>query len=301
MDEAMGATAEMKWACIGWEMEPARYRLLETFLNSKGLSNRLDLIEVSVSEFADRLPEMLAQYDQIRVESPHRQSAFHAFKHHEVIMSQLKAADCIFKDHQSHWWCRSLTYYSLCEALQKFGEKLDLESSVLIVGAGSSARSAVASGAKMGFKSFKVTNKFDDQGLEMIRDMKKNFFGLDFEFVPQDKLILLPGTNALAVNTTPFRPSNDLLEELYYFNFLKRNGIIVDLTVSPLYTPLLKQAEEIQNDIVFGHEIAAYSDALWIEWVFDHKIAVQELKSYYRDHLEQEEKASTKEENLTKN
>jgi shikimate 5-dehydrogenase len=281
----MGQEKFLKWCCIGYDFRPNRYQLLEAFLNAKGVPNQLDLIDIPPSDFNESFEKVTQTYDQIRVESPHGLGVFSFFKKQEALMSRLKAVDCVFKDDHRQWWCRSLTYHSLCESLQGVGEMLDLEKSVLIVGAGASARAALAACAKMGFKNFNITNKFDEQGLELIREMNANFFGLNLEFVPQHRLTLLPGTNCLLINTTPPDASNDLLPELYYFNFLKKNGVVVDLTVDPLYTQLVKEALEIKNYVIFGSELAAVSDSYWIKWVTGREFDHDEIKNYYRQEL----------------
>lgn len=285
----MGKTVDknkvLKWCCVGYQHNPLRFELLSEFLNSKNISNKFESIEISPADFDVEFKKVLDNFDQVRIEAPFGISAYKYFKAHEAIMSQLRSVDCVFKDDLAHWWGKSLTYTSLCESLQGVGEVIDLDSSVLVVGAGASARAAVAACAKMGFKDFKITNKFDEQGLELIREMKANFFGLNFEFVSQDKLILLPGTNCIAINTTPYVESNDLLPELYYFNFLRKRGVIVELTFYPMHTPLVKESLEINNFNIFGYELAALSDMHWTKWCTKQLIDVDELKAFYRTRL----------------
>lgn len=275
----------LKWCCVGHGHNPLRFDLLSRFLSEQNIHNEFTSIDIAPANFSEEFKEVLETYDQVRVDSPHGVSVYSYFKSHEAIMAQIKAVDCVFKDHLSHWWSRSLTYKSLCESLQGVGEVIDLNASVLIVGAGASARAAIGACAKMGFKDFKITNKFDEQGDELIREMKASFFGLSFEFVAQSKLILLPGTNCIAINTTPLVETNDLLPELYYFNFLRRRGVIVDLTFHPVHTPLIKESLEIKNFIIYGYELAAISDVHWVKWVTGAEIDLHQLKAFYRAEL----------------
>lgn len=275
----------LKWCCVGHGHNPLRFELLSAFLTEQGINNEFTSLDIAPADFSEEFKTVLASYDQVRVESPHGIGVYNYFKAHEALMAQIRAVDCVFKDHLSHWWSRSLTYKSLCESLQGVGEVIDLDASVLIVGAGASARAAIGACAKMGFKEFKITNKFDEQGQDLIREMKSSFFGLNFEFVAQNQLILLPGTNCIAINTTPLVESNDLLPELYYFNFLRRRGVIVDLTFYPVHTPLIKESLEIKNFIIYGYELAAISDTHWINWVSGRDVDVHQLKTFYRSEL----------------
>ena len=285
----MDQAKTLKWCVVGFKFGRTRYELLGQWMTEKGLSHQLEFIELAPTEFTAEFTEILNNYDQVRIESPHGLSTYAHFKRHEAMMSQLKSVDCVVKDDLGQWWCRSLTYKSLCEALQGVGERIELERPVLIVGAGSSARAALAACAKMGFKKFNITNKYDDQGLELIREMKENFFGLDFEFIPQHRLTLLPGSNCIAINTTPNDPSNDLLNELYYFNFLKKNGVVVELNFSPMHTQLIRESLEIKNFVIYGYELAAISDAYWLEWVtqksLNKDVILEEIKNFYRINL----------------
>ena len=223
------------------------------------------------SQFMEKLNECLEKYDTIRIGRSLGELVVSAFKHKSSIMQLLKSADSLVKINDK-WWLRSAVYHSMQRKLAEIGQRLDLESSVLVVGAGAMARVAIASFVKAGFKKFNISNKFDDQANELIKDLKRVYFNIEFHFVPKDELILLPGTNGVLVNTTPMVPQNDILEELYYFNFLKSGGIAIDFVLIPPETPLLVEAQDIGVYTVKGYEIASRADMIWAEWCFNVKL-----------------------------
>jgi len=275
----------MKWVEIAFPCFRERSTALNDFLNSKGIKSEVEFIDCDPKQFPEILKGAKEKYDQIRVDSPFGEMIVSLQHTQSLVARQLKAADSLVHE-KSEWWVRSSLYLAIGQMLTERNMAADLKSSVLVVGAGAAARTVVASLFRAGFKSFLITNKFDEQGHVFISDLKRHFFGVNFEYVPMERLVLLAGTNTLIVNTTPFVESNDLLKELYYFNFLKRDGMVWDLTLHPTDTPLLQEARNIGITGVPGYEVAALSDCIWVEWVTGQKISRSEYQEILKKKLE---------------
>ncbi|MGE0762253.1 MAG: hypothetical protein AB7N80_03135 [Bdellovibrionales bacterium] len=270
----------MKWAVLGHNILESRYKVLSDFLRQKGVENQLNIVECANVEFQDRLNEVMKDSDQIRIESPFREQIMSLFKSQPMMVASIGAADCLVK-RDGKWWPETSLFYAFNQLFSLYGAGLDLDGEVLIVGGGAGAKFAVASALRAGFSKVNVTTKFDDQGISLITDLRRRYFGAQFEFVPQDRLVLLPGTNSLLINTTPLVPSNDLLAELYYLNFLRQDGMIWDLVVSPGNTQLIREGEQINIKCVRGREVSALSDHVWLSWALANPPDSQELLQQY--------------------
>lgn len=247
---------------------------------SRGIQNDLTMVECSQDEFIPRLDEAMKSADQIRIESPFREQILNQFKAHPMVVNAIGAADCLVK-REGKWWPETSLFYAFNELFSRYGEALDLNGDVLVVGGGAGAKFAVAAALRAGFSKINLTTKFDDQGISLVADFKRKYFGVQFEFVPQDRLVLLPGTNSLLINTTPMVASNDLLAELYYLNFLRQDGMIWDLVVSPGTTHLIREGEQINIKCVRGREVAALSDQTWLAWALQNPPSMDELVKQY--------------------
>lgn len=267
-----------KWVEIAHSSSRLRFETLSEYLSELGYENQVDFVEASTSEFSEVFQDLVQKYDMIRVGSPYGTSVIYEFETYRDQVRFLKSADALIKK-DGHWSLRSATLQAIIHVLNGVGPKLLLGSDVLIVGAGAGARAVVAAFSKLGFSRFKITNKFPDQATSMIKELKEAYFDIQFEFVPQERLIMLPGVHGVCVNTTPFVSSNDLLPELYYFNFLKPEGVVIDFTLIPLVTPLIQEAQEIGIHVVHGFEVSGMADILWSEWCFGVK---PDLKQYYQ-------------------
>ena len=275
----------MKWVEIAYPCFRERSLALNDFLKAKGIEAEVEFIDCDPKQFPEILADAKKKYDQIRVDSPFGEMIVSLQHTQSLVARQLKAADSLVHEN-ADWWVRSSLYLAIGQMLTERHISIDINNSVLVVGAGAAARTVVAALFRAGFKNFLITNKFDEQGHVFISDLKKHFFGVSFEYVPMERLVLLPGTNVLIVNTTPFVESNDLLKELYYFNFLKRNGMVWDLTLFPTDTQLLQEARNIGIETVHGYEIAALSDCIWAEWVTGQKISRAEYQESLKVRLE---------------
>lgn len=257
----------MKWCVVGYDFEQSRYTFLSEWLKQQGVQNSLELVEMSPTEFANEFHGLRDKFDQIRIEKPFRHEAFLETKKNEAGMILLKTADCFFKDSRGEWWLRSALYEGISSILSRQETNLKVENSALIVGVGGASRAVIAALVKVGYQTFNITNAFDDQATELISELRRMYFNVRFNFVSQSQLVLLPGTNSIVINSTPLVASNDLLDELHYFNFLISKGLVWDLTLSPIDTPLTKEATEIGAQIYRGFEFAAATDRVWLEWV----------------------------------
>lgn len=257
----------MNWCVIGLQINTERYQFLSKWLERCGLPNTVDFVELVPQEVSAQIPELQKTYDQIRIEQPFRHEIYLGTKKNEAAMMLVRSADCFYKDPSGQWWLRSPLHIGMNHILNSIGRNLNLDGAALIVGAGGSARSAIASLVKVGYRQFNIANAFGDQAIELVGELRKIYFNVTFKFVSQGQLVLLPGTSSIVVNATPFLKDNDILDELHYFNFLTRDGLVWDLTIRPFETPLTKEALEIGARIFRGYEFAVATDEVWVRWV----------------------------------
>jgi shikimate 5-dehydrogenase len=175
------------------------------------------------------------------------------------------------------WWPLCALYESFGQLLIELGQNLDMRGSAFVAGAGSAARIAIAAFFKAGFNRFLITGFDPDESEKMLKDMRKRFFGMEIGFVPMDKIVLLPGECSVAINCTPSVEENALLRELSYLNFLKRPGLLLDLSMGKPNI-LMQEAEDVGVKVVTGFELAARSDVLWAKWAFQTELVLADYQ-----------------------
>jgi len=259
--------SKVKWVEIARTSSKVRFEVLSEYLNDKGFENEVEFLEVSPVDFEVHFREAMEKYDSIRIGSPFGSQLDTFFHAQDSEIRFLGAADAVWKK-EGEWRLMSSNHFGLRRIIHDIGQGFDFESSILVVGAGAGARVAVSVFVKYGFNKINITNKFVEQANDLIADLRRKYFLIDFEFVSEEKLVMLPGTNVVLVNTTPLVIGNDLLKELYYFNFLKASGIVIDFTFIPIDTPLVMEAEQIGIKTVRGYEVSSWGDMAWVENCF---------------------------------
>ena len=275
----------IRWAVLAKEVNKVRFDCLSQFMTSSGIENELTYVSANSETFADELQRCQNEFDQIRIGPPFGEIAC---EHHEMItstMMTLKSADSLVKQ-ENHWWLRSSSFHGIQEFLNRRGESVDLSGALLVVGSGAAARIACAAFVKLGFRQVSIASAFDEQGRAMIEDFKRFYFDVTFNFVPKDELVLLPGIYSVIINTTPYIKSNELLPELYFFNFLMRPGLVCDLSMIPPVTPLLQEAEAIQIPTLGGYQFASCSDLVWVNWITGQKLSVDKYMAQLKPALD---------------
>lgn len=178
----------------------------------------------------------------------------------------------------------SLLSLGLQRVLLNCGEKIDLFSPALIVGSGLAARVVLSTLAKAGLKEFKIVAREESKVREMSDVFSKIFLNIKLEFVPFAQVTLLPGTNTILVNTTP-SDGNEVIGNLYYFNFLKPDSLVWDLCLHPFNTPLVEESRLIGAHAVDGLEIAVHVEAAWIELLEGREIDTSALRRIFESML----------------
>ena len=261
----------LKWVEISQYPAPERLSVLEKYLNSKGIENKVEYVQATKENFLEKLKPLFSSFDSIRVGRGLGDAAPSHFNNNSVFIQKIATADCILKIH-GQWQLRSSIYESLVEITSRVGARFDLESHVLLVGTGAVARASVAALARAGFSRFGVSDQSTERVQAFCAEMKKVFLGATWTPIPKDELILLPGQYGVLVNTTPLEEGNDILDELSYFNFFRKNAVAFDFTVQPIETPLLTEAKDVGVHPVYGFEIAGLADEIWVKWVLGENI-----------------------------
>lgn len=258
----------IKWAEIAGQNSKLRFDFLSKYLNESGVKNQVDYIECTVDEFPTKIKEVMKTYDHIRVGSPFGEKVPLEVEQIPMVTLTQKSADCLIKE-EGRWWARSMLTEGLAREVAVV-KRLDISETAFIIGTGSSCRAVIAALLKMGFKKFNMTERSEERGRQILKDLQVTYFGVDFRFTPQSAVTMLPGTHSIVVNTTPLVSSNDLLNELYYCNFLKPNGVVIDLTLVPVETPLLKAVKQVEGRIIHGYEVASLVDLHWVKSSMKH-------------------------------
>lgn len=275
----------MKWTVLGGKDQEVRFRCLSDYLTTLGVPNELSFSNPEIDDIFLELERQTLAVDQIRLQSPYSDRA-HEFQSRATdLVNLLGSSDAYVKNKEGKWWPENFLYEAFCSEFLKHVKQVDIGSHALIVGSGSGSKVVVAALIKMGFSKFYISDRFEDRAKTSIEKMKRHFFGIDFNFVPAANLMLLPGSSSVLVNGTPLVPDNNLLKDLYYFNFLKHPAVIIDLNLIPPEPPLIEEGRSIQAQVISGYEIAAKVDDLWAQKAFQVKFDVEVFKGILKEKL----------------
>ncbi len=275
----------MKWVVLGGKDQEVRFRALSEFMNTSGYQNEVEFLSPEPNDFLMELERMVARVDQIRLQSPYSDRAQDFQNRATDLVNLVGSADAVIKTPTGSWWPENIMYEAVCLEFIRHVKHVDLSTHVLMVGSGSAARVVLAALIKLGFSKFYISDRFEDRAKKTIEAMKKRFFGIDFSFIPAGSLMLLPGSSSILVNGTPLVPENDLLKDLYYFNFLKPPATIIDLNLIPPVTPLMSEGERIGAASMGGFEIASRVDVLWAKRAMNLTLDLEAYKKFLEKKL----------------
>jgi len=265
---------------------PARADLFKEMVQKyAGLAIEFDCVQVGLDDFEQTLEELKKTADVIKVGTAFAENILSILTNFTTEIQTIGACDILEKQNDM-WWPRNYLNRAFYKTLSNDIDKVNLKYNAFIVGAGAACKSAFAALVRAGFTKVTITDKFSEKGMLTLAEIKKKFFGIDVEFVPMQAVTTLPGVHSLVVNTTPLVLENDLLDELYFFNFLHEGGIVIDLQLVPPHTPLLREAETWGARSLSGEFVAAHFDTLLIEHLTKVHVPVDEYRKELRGRLD---------------
>lgn len=176
----------------------------------------------------------------------------------------LYCADSMFFQ-DSKWWPRLNLKEAIRILIVKKARSLDIKESAYVVGQGAMLRMLGALVAGFGFsKVYLVGLSLTDVEHQM-QELKQNFMGVDWRPLEAHQLTMQTIGATLLINSLSLANDSGLMSDLAYFNFMKNQGLVVDLNVVPIDNPLIEEAKRASLRTLSGFEVRTQQDLLFIE------------------------------------
>lgn len=260
----------MLWCEIGLTERPPglkrRFETLNAEIRSLGLEATLESITCEASQIEQVLLEAQRKFDAIRISADASHLVLKTLAALPANIATLRAADSLVKENGA-WWPRCFIVDGLNQTLSSSVTNVDLGGAVFILGAGSRARAVIAALSRVGFGRMFISDPDDSKSAALVEELKRSYFGIQFQATERNMVTQLPGICAIAVNTLEAGEDSAGATELAYFNFLKTGGLWLDLALFPLNRALQTEARSVGGELLNGYEVLARTDALWFEAV----------------------------------
>lgn len=274
-----------KWAEIS-KKKSERYQVLSEFLNSQGIKNEFQYFSTENQNLEDLINEVKKTTKSIRFGSELWDQLNPYVNQTYTDALRIKSIDALYFDEKDGWWPHLSFDEAFSYYLSEFEKGLITRDPVFVIGSGGLARSVVNGLIKIGYAKINIASENEKEALEIQKDFGAIFFNSTFSNTARDSVTLLPGVHNIVVNTYGFPEKDEFLRDLYFFNFLKKNGIVVDLNEVPLDTPLIQIAQDINAKVIQGAKVLVYSDYLWARIAFKKDFVLKEYEDKVIQHLQ---------------
>lgn len=278
----------LKWCEIG-STQTHRYNVLSQFLSQEGVQNEFRFIEVNESNLKEKIEEAKSQNFNIRFHPTLFDKVSGNIENNLKEIETLKSIDGLVYESEKGYWPEILLRESIFEYLTMRVKALDVSQKAFVVGSSGLARAGISALIKLGFSKINLTCEDDTSADLVIEDFKKIFFNVEFEHTKRSDVTILPGTHGLVLNTISILDSASIPTEIFYFNFLKKGGLVVDVVDLPIDSPLTKIAEDIGAEVIRGFEILAHYDLNWVQKLTGQKLSLEPYQKALENHLSQVE------------
>ncbi|MBT4760359.1 MAG: hypothetical protein HOO06_01565 [Bdellovibrionaceae bacterium] len=254
----------MKWAYLYRSDLDLRYELLSKELATQGIENQFEALKINQMDLLEQFDDITKKYDQLRCDSIFTDIFFSKLTKNKKTLEDIRSVDCLIKTGNESW-----ADCCLFDGVQKFivssSIRFDSRGEALVIGTSPLSRMMCVILIKLGYKKINLSSMFEEQGDDLIKSLSSLYFGVDFQFISPDQLIMLPGTNTVLVNTLKVSEVTELLyNELYYFNFLTKGAVVWDMYFSVENSVLIDEAKKLEVQTYSALKATVASDELWL-------------------------------------
>lgn len=146
---------------------------------------------------------------------------------------------------------------ALKTTLVKKAKALDISHPALIVGDDGRVRAVIATMSSLGFKEIYLVGP-EDVLQEHVEFVQRNFMGMSFKIVQSSELTSAQIAASLIVNLQSISEESSLHTDLAYFNYLKSDGWVVDLSGFEKNSYLYDEALRADLPAISGDEFCEY-------------------------------------------
>ena len=260
------------WTEIAKRPSIWRYEALSHELGLCGLENRFEATLVGNEEDLFSVIELAEKkYSQLRIGSEFAELALEAFPSVPADLLNMKATDAFVMD-LGTWWPRCFYYEGVMHTLVQDLKNLDLRGGVFIMGATWEARVLTAAFCRAGFNKITLSDVDESRAQQLVKQLARLNFGVDFQTVTKTMVTQLPGTNAIAVNVLSLVEHPELVSDLSYLNFLRPDGVWIETQPYKESSALTIEAISLGTQVEPALHLLSNVDAAWADHCFKIKI-----------------------------
>ena len=265
---------KFRWCEICEVRELSRAGAIAEFLQESGVEQEFTFFQSEISDFRKTFENAVsAGFSHIRIGGDLRDHCLQISEQWPANMLSVRSADAMVLI-ENQWWSRNFLIEGLVRVLNESTHSPDLSYSVLVIGATAETRAVVAVLTRLGFRNFLIADPDRQKSESFTAQFKRFYFGVSFEAIEPSRVTQLPGACSVAVNTlTPVR-AQGMLDDLMYFNFLKPNGVWLDLSLVPHNLELEQEARTVGADVKEASSVFARADWLWLK----HETGIENLE-----------------------
>jgi shikimate dehydrogenase len=176
----------------------------------------------------------------------------------------LHCADSMFFT-ENKWWPRINLKEAIRALIVKKARSVDIKESAYIIGEGAVLRMLASLAAEFGFSKIYLVGLSEEDILRQMEDLKRSYIGVDWRLLEAHQLTMQTSGATLLINSLSMAENQVVMSDLAYFNFMKNQGVVVDLNVLPIENALLEEAERANLRTLSGFEVRTQQDLIFIE------------------------------------
>lgn len=229
----------------------------------KKLNCSLSLLEPAGLGFAEQWKSLPENISWISIAEPEIDFVLSNFQNISSEINLSQNCDALLRQNKV-WWVKDFWSLALVESIVRRAPRLDTHGTAYVTGGGRLARAAVVNLIKMGFSRIVWVTDHVNEAQEDIISIKRKFFAVAIEPMAGSDLTLQPNNGTILVNTIGLNSEEPLLQDLFYLNFLRKNGVAVDIHLEPFDNQLLTEAETVGVFTVPAWYLVGVRDCLFL-------------------------------------
>jgi shikimate dehydrogenase len=250
---------------------------LKGFLQSLGVSVFVEQIQYFPGEdLWTKHKADLSRCRAIRIPFGLSETFVKSFEAVPTLVKQLQCCDTLLNE-AGQYWPRILIYDAIRKLVVESFPEHDVRGTGYVVCDDSLGRAMAAVLAHLGHRKIFLVGKSESFLQREVKLLQRHFLGVDIRGVLAEQLTMQSDRASMLVNCVDLETEHQLLQDIVYFNFMQRGGVVLDLgSCGSGKSPLNEEAQKAHLSTLDPILIRAANDFALIE-----RLGLSELTSFH--------------------
>lgn len=233
---------------------------LENFLKTQNYDPEISVIGTDkIEELTENNYLKMKEYDFIKLSLESSAKILDKWAAQPAQVRWIGCCDVFIKE-DSNLWPRVALFDCIRESIVSHIKDHDIKEAGYVISNDYRGRVLVSVLLNLGHRQVYLVGENEEFIQSEVEFLRRFHIGTEILSLPSHQLTLQTTRSSILINAAKLEEGSSTLNDLAYFNFMKENGVVLDLDFETSKNSLLEEAQKASLKVIAKDHLAAYYD-----------------------------------------